>query len=107
MSYYDSVESLLVSLSRELPRGHDTAWNEFVAQREGREPETCFAFLTLDGEKARKAIALLAAAGLLCETPTGPDNPDDYIQHLDQLTTYPPMAVADGLRALAGTWRAP
>jgi hypothetical protein len=104
---YDSVDRMLVGLWEASERiGHHTAWNEFCVAVDG-EPGTGFAFFTLDAVKARQAIALLGAAGLLCETPTGPENPDEYLPYLEHLTTYPPMAVCDGLRALAGTWVAP
>lgn len=100
---FDSIEEWVASIPRDFLRiDHLTGWSESVGIVND-EKQTYFAFVTLDGAKARRAIELLGAAGLLCESPTGHDDGDECLPHLEYLQTYPIAAIVDCVRALAGT----
>ena len=77
---YDTIEEWVGAVPRDFQRlGHDTGWCECVGDN-GYGVETFFTFTTINGRKARRAIELLAAAGLLCESPCGPDDGFHVIQ---------------------------
>lgn len=85
--------------------GHATGWAEAVHASSGI-PSLAFAFFTLDPAKARLAMQLLGAAGLLCETATRADTGLDSMEPFaDIYVAAPVTSVVDGLRALAGTVR--
>jgi hypothetical protein len=103
MAKYETLEEWVAAVPRDFQRlGHDTGWCECAGDN-GYGPETFFTFTTVNGRKARRAIELLAAAGLLCESPCGPDDGEEYLPYLELLRTSPVAAVVDGLRTLAGT----
>lgn len=99
--YRDVPDWLAKSGEAVLAIGHSTGWNEAVIERDGRRG-AAFCFFTIDHDKARLAMQLLGAAGLLCETQTGPEDIEGMLPHADLLVSVAASGIVDGCRALAG-----